>query len=203
MRGATLRRRLLQVRADQRAHVAHAFGALFIGSRRLAELLAQMRLHHLGHQAVDRAPDGGDLLQHRRAVGTGFQRAIERIALAADAAHAGQHLLFLFGGVRHGGASSELYWGIVYTQPRAAQSRALNRTTPRPPAASVHPPRSALSAAGDGLAATARGCRCGAACARPAPIAARRIAGDGVPATPASGRCPARRWRRRSPHRRR
>ena len=103
MGGAMLRHRLFQVRADQRAHVAHAFGALFIGGRRLAELLAQMGLHHLGHQAVDRATDGGDLLQHRPAVSAGFQRAVQRISLAADAAHAGQDLFLLFGGVRHGG----------------------------------------------------------------------------------------------------
>src|SRR5690606_15140118 len=103
MGGAMLRRRLFQVRADQRAHVAHAFGALFVGGGGLAEFLAQMGLHHLGHQAVDRTTDGGDLLQHRPAGAAGFQRTAQRIALAADAAHAGQDLLLFFGGVRHGG----------------------------------------------------------------------------------------------------
>ncbi len=76
---------------------------------------SQMGLHHLGHQAVDRATDGGDLLQHRPAVGAGFQRAVKRIALAADAAHAGQDLLLLFGECGMAGQFGTIL-GIVYIE---------------------------------------------------------------------------------------
>src|SRR5690606_41180411 len=46
--------------------------------------------------------DSRDLQQHRLAIGTGFQRAVERFALAADAPHAGEDLLLFLGGMRHG-----------------------------------------------------------------------------------------------------
>ncbi|MNT95425.1 hypothetical protein D3C72_2373030 [compost metagenome] len=74
-----------------------------------------MGFHHFGHQPVDRTADRRDLLQHRRALGPAFQRPVQRIALAADAAHAGQDLLLFFRGVGHGRTTRELYWGIVYT----------------------------------------------------------------------------------------
>src|SRR5690606_4997850 len=63
----------LEVGPDQPGHFCDAGLALAGIGGRLAELLAQVRLQHLAHQAVDRAADGGDLLQHRAAVGALFQ----------------------------------------------------------------------------------------------------------------------------------
>src|SRR3546814_13707664 len=62
-------------------------------ARRLFELLAQVRLEHLAHQPVDRPADGGDLLQHRPAVRSRLQCALKPLALAADAADAGEDFL--------------------------------------------------------------------------------------------------------------
>src|SRR5690606_32842814 len=70
-----------EVRADQAGHLGDALGALGVGAGGMAELLAQVRFEHLAHQAVDRAPDRRDLLQHRAAVGPGFQRTLEALAL--------------------------------------------------------------------------------------------------------------------------
>src|SRR3546814_11982260 len=71
-------------------------------SRRLLELLAQVRLQHLAHQPVDRAADRRDLLQNRPAVGAGLECALKPLALAADAADAGEDFLLLLGGMGHG-----------------------------------------------------------------------------------------------------
>ncbi len=84
------------MRADQSAHFAHAFGALFIGDGRLTEFLAQVGFHHLQNQHIDVAKDGRDLLLHPTVVGIDSQR----IALAADTAHSAQDRL-LFDGMRN------------------------------------------------------------------------------------------------------
>lgn len=86
-----------QIGTDQHAHLAHALIALRIGLGRLPELFAQMRLHHFGHQPVDGTTDRGDLLQYRPALGPGFQRAVECIALAADPTDPGENALFSCG----------------------------------------------------------------------------------------------------------
>src|SRR5690606_8646726 len=91
----------LEVGTHQRGDLGDPLLALVGRAGGLAEGLADVRFHDLGHQAIDRAADGGDLLQHRRAVRTGLQRALERLGLAADAAHPGQHALLFLGTVRH------------------------------------------------------------------------------------------------------
>src|SRR5690606_33241763 len=121
----------LQVRADQPGHLGHAGGTLVVAVRGLAELLAQVRLEHLAHQPVDRAADRGDLLQHGRAVGAGFQRAIQRIALAADAPHAGEDLLFLFRRVRHAGTGVDSGGQYTSLDRRGRPSRASLAAFPR------------------------------------------------------------------------
>src|SRR5690606_4338270 len=50
---------LFQVGTDQRGHLGNAGVALRAGAGRLAELFADVRLHHPRHQAVDRAAHGG------------------------------------------------------------------------------------------------------------------------------------------------
>src|SRR5690606_7983222 len=77
---------LFQVGTDQPGHFGDARGAFALVLRGLPELLAQVRFQHLAHQSVDRTADGRDLLQHRRAVGPGLQRALQPLALPADAA---------------------------------------------------------------------------------------------------------------------
>src|SRR5690606_3159757 len=95
----------LEVGPHQRGHLVHAGLALRGRVGRLPELLADMLFHDLGHQAIDRAADGRDLLQHRGAIRPGLQRALQRLGLAADAAHAGQHALLFLGTVGHGQGS--------------------------------------------------------------------------------------------------
>src|SRR5690606_9039865 len=92
-----------EVGTDQRGHFIDPRPAAGGIACRLLELLAQVRFEHLAHQPVDRAADGGDLLQHRRAVGPGLERALETFALAADTADAGEDLLFFLGGMGHVG----------------------------------------------------------------------------------------------------
>src|SRR5690606_15691740 len=91
-----------EVGTDQRGHFVDPRTAAVGIARRLLELLAQVRLEHLAHQPVDRTADRRDLLQHRRTVGTGLERALEPLALAADAADAGEDLLFFRGAMWHG-----------------------------------------------------------------------------------------------------
>src|SRR3546814_2994527 len=79
-------------------------------SRRLLELLAQVRLQHLAHQPVDRAADRRDLLQNRPAVGDGLACALKPLALAADAADAGEDFLLFLGGMGHGQPDTDR-WG--------------------------------------------------------------------------------------------
>src|SRR5690606_32129977 len=93
---------LLEVGTNQRDGVVDAGLAARGRGGGLRQFLAQVAFQHARHQPVDRAAHGGDLLQHRAAFGTGLQRALERVELAADAAHAGQDALFLFGAVGHG-----------------------------------------------------------------------------------------------------
>src|SRR5690606_2435328 len=76
----------LEVGPHQRGHLVHAGLALRGRVGPLPELLADMRFHGVGHQAIDRAADGTDLLQHRGAIRHGLQRALQRLGLAADAA---------------------------------------------------------------------------------------------------------------------
>src|SRR3546814_9847199 len=66
-----------------------------------------MRLEHLAHQPVDRAADRRDLLQHRPAVGAGLECALKPLALAADAADAGEDFLLFLGGMGHDQPRSE------------------------------------------------------------------------------------------------
>lgn len=68
------------------------------------ELLAHVRLQDLRHQAIDGTSHGRELLQHGRAVGARFERTLERLGLATDAAHPGQGLFLVFGGMGHGAA---------------------------------------------------------------------------------------------------
>src|SRR5690606_6341908 len=123
--------RLLEVGTDQRGHLVDA--RLAVGRIRggLAELLAQVRLQHLAHQSVDGAADGRDLLQHRGAVGAGLERAVERVALAADAAHAGQDLAFFLGGMGHR-AGLEYGGGEYIRRPAMTHSPVLYRPETSP-----------------------------------------------------------------------
>src|SRR5690554_3502199 len=93
---------LLEIGTDQTRHLGNAGVAigLVLGGR--AELFADVRLHHLTHQPVDRTTDGCDLLQHRAAVSARVQRPLQPLALAADAADAGQDLLLFLRAMGHG-----------------------------------------------------------------------------------------------------
>lgn len=95
--------RLSQIGTDQRDGSVDAGLALFGGSGRLRELLAQVAFQDFRHQPVHRAAHGGELLQHGRAVGAFLKRALQRIQLPADAAHAGERLLLVGGGMGHAG----------------------------------------------------------------------------------------------------
>src|SRR3546814_14415771 len=79
---------LLEVGTDQPGHLGDPRLSIgWIGGR-LVELLAQVRFQHLAHQSIDRTANGRDLLKHRSAIRACFQRAIQRIALATNAANA-------------------------------------------------------------------------------------------------------------------
>src|SRR3546814_11874427 len=79
-----------EIGTEQRGHFIHPRRTAGGSARRRFELLAQVRLEHLAHQPVDRPADGGDLLQHRPAVRSRLQCALKPLALAADAADAGE-----------------------------------------------------------------------------------------------------------------
>src|SRR5690606_16842356 len=96
-----------QIGTDQPGHFGDARLAIGRVGRRLPELLAQVRFEHLAHQSVHGAADGRDRLQHRAAVDAGFQRALQALALAADAADACQDLALFFGGMGQGGEPDE------------------------------------------------------------------------------------------------
>src|SRR3546814_17011368 len=91
-----------EIGTDQRGHFIHPRPAAGGIASRLLELLAQVRLQHLAHQPVDRAADRRDLLQHRPAVGAGLECALKPLALATDAADAGEDFLLFLGGMGHG-----------------------------------------------------------------------------------------------------
>lgn len=93
---------LFEVGAHQAEQFLHALGALRIGLGGLAEVFADVGFEYFGHQTVDRAAEGGDLLEHGAAIGAGFERAFQAVALATDAPHAGEDALFFFGGMGHG-----------------------------------------------------------------------------------------------------
>ncbi len=85
---------------------------------RIAEVLPQVAFEHLGHQSVDGATDGGDLLQDGQAFALLLDRALERRGLALDAADAGEQLLAAMKSVCHGAivegrSRRDIYWGAV------------------------------------------------------------------------------------------
>lgn len=94
---------LPQIGTDQRDGSVDAGLALVGGSGRLRELLAQVAFKDFRHEPVHCAAHGGELLQHGRTVGAFLKRALQRIQLAADAAHAGERLLLVGGGMGHAG----------------------------------------------------------------------------------------------------
>src|SRR5712691_1251374 len=92
-----------------------ALGAFRVGlPGRINDVHADVVLHHLGHQAVDRATGGGDETQHFRTAHFRVQRAFDGLHLAANAAYAMQQLGLLGNRVSHGVASWEL-WRKEYT----------------------------------------------------------------------------------------
>lgn len=67
-------------------------------------MAADMAFEHLEHQAIDRAADGGDLLQDLGArVLLVFEHALDGVELAAQATHAIDQLVLVTMGMGHAG----------------------------------------------------------------------------------------------------
>lgn len=98
---------LPQIRTDQRdGGVDSGVVQVRIG-RGLRQRLAQVAFQHFRHQSVDRAAYGSELLQYRGAIRALFQRTLERVELATDAAHAGEGFLLVGGRVGHAGCRTD------------------------------------------------------------------------------------------------
>ena len=106
-------RRLLEVGADQVDEVLGEFGGDVLPGAG-GEVLADVSLHNLAHEAVDAAADGGEEHELAVAVFTGGEEAFEGVELAAEPAEALEELgSFPFGEVAGGGGGRILYthWG--------------------------------------------------------------------------------------------
>jgi hypothetical protein len=74
---------------------------LLLGARRLEDMLRQVFLQNLQHQAVDRAPNGRYLLEDRAAIRFCGNRAFDRCDLAGDPPDSRDQALVVFGHMGH------------------------------------------------------------------------------------------------------
>ena len=83
--------------SEVRAHHVHQLirSLSTLGStyrRRTREMAFDVLFHHLDHQAIDSPSNGRNLLQHLGTAALSPERALQRLDLAANAAHPGQKL---------------------------------------------------------------------------------------------------------------
>src|SRR5690348_3650986 len=108
---------LLEVAAQHRQYREEF--VLPLAAAAAGHVRAQMALHHLQDQPVDRAAHGCQLLQHGATFRVAFDGAFERGQLAVDAAHAGDQLPAVFLDVRHGDCLSSYTAGEYMTRARS------------------------------------------------------------------------------------